>query len=247
MINTKNLLREAKILYDKKFFEAKDRINQLITDAQLDNITKLKLYVLLSDICYKINDFNNAEIYLLKYYKKNKNHAEILNSLGNIYLKKRDFKKSEKFYLKSIEQDQNNQIALSNLAILYNNLGKKDEAKKFYNKVLTINPNNIGALYNLSNIDETVINEKRIIYLKNLIKNKKLNNFDMASCYFILAKNEKKNNNFDKEIDLLMYANKFSYLGKENLNIQFNNYWLKLLPLKFDKIKYTRKKRDTKN
>ena len=216
-------------------------------DTRLENLTKLKLYVLLSDICYKINDFNNAEIYLLKYYKENKNHSEILNSLGNIYLKKRDFIKSEEFYLKSIEQDENNQTALSNLAILYNNLGKKDKAKKFYNKVLIRNPNNIGVLYNLSNIDETLINEKKIIYLKNLIKDKKIKNFDMASCYFIIAKNEKKKNNFDKEINLLMHANKFSYLEKENLNIQSNNYWLKLLPLKFDKFKYKRKKRGIKD
>ena len=193
MINIKDFLKEAKILYDKKnFFEARDKINQLITDSRLENLTKLKLYVLLSDICYKINDFNNAEIYLLKYYKENKNSTEILNSLGNINLKKRDFKKSEKFYLKSIEINENNQTALSNLAILYHNLGKKDDAKKFYNKVLLLNPNNIGALYNLSSIDETVIDEKKIIYLKNLIKDKKLNNFDMASCYFILAENEKK-------------------------------------------------------
>ena len=216
MINTKDLLIKAKKFYDdKKFFEAKDIIKQAIEDIKLDNLTKLKLYVLLSDICYKINDFENAELYLLKYYKEDRNNSEILNSLGNIYEKKRDFKNSEKFYLKSIEEDKNNEIALSNLAILYHNLGRENDAQKFYNKVLSINSNNIGALYNLSNIDKSIIDEKKIVFLKNLVKNEKLNNFDIASCYFILAENEKKNKNFNKEIDLLMRANEFSYQKKK--------------------------------
>lgn len=248
MINSINLLKELKILYEKKkFFEAKEMTKQVLNDVKLDNLTKSKLYVLLSDICYKINDFNSAELYLLKYYKENEKNTETLNSLGNIYLKKRDFKNSEKFYLKAVESDENNQVALSNLAILYHNWGRINEAKKFYNKVLTINPDNIGALYNLSNIDETIIDEKKVVYLKSLIKDKKLNNFDMASCYFILAENEKKKKNFDKEIDLLIHANNFSYLEKKNINRQYDNYWLKLLPLKFDKIKYSKKKNEIKD
>ncbi len=247
MINIKDLLKEAKKFYDnKKFFEAKDIIRKILEDVKLDNKMKLKLYVLMSDVCYKINDFDKAEIYSLKYYKEINNDTEVLNNLGNIYLRKRDFKNSENFYLKSIKEDQNNQIALSNLAILYHNLGKKNEAKKYYNKVLLINPNNIGALYNLSNIDQSVIDEKKIIYLKKLIKEKKLNNFDIASCYYILAKNEKRKKNFDKEIDLLNYANEFSYQGKKNVHQQSDKYWLNTLPSKFDKIKYSENKNEIK-
>ncbi len=241
MLNIKDLLIKAKKFYDdKKFFEAEDIIKQVIEDVKLDNSIRLKLYVLLSDICYKINNFNDAELYLLKYYKEDGNNSEILNSLGNIYEKKRDFKNSEIFYLKSIQENKNNEIALSNLAILYHNLGREKDAKKFYNKVLSINSNNIGALYNLSNIDKSIIDEKKITLLKNLIKNEKLNTFDIASCYFILAENEKKNKNFDKEIDLLKQANEFSYQKKKSLHTQFNNYWLKVLPTKFDKIKYNK-------
>ena len=105
---------------------------------------------------------------------------------------------------------------------------------------MSINSNNIGALYNLSNIDKSIIDEKKITLLKNLIKNEKLNTFDIASCYFILAENEKKNKNFNKEIDLLKQANEFSYQKKKSLHTQSNNYWLKVLPTKFDKIKYNK-------
>ena len=55
-----------------------------------------------------------------------------------------------------------------------------------------------------------------------------------------LAENEKKNENFNKEIDLLKYANEFSYQKKKNLHVQSNNYWLKVLPAKFNKIKYNK-------
>ena len=242
MNNNKNLISKAKKFYENKnFFEAKSCLLSVLKNNQLEKSFKLSLYILISDICYKINDYENAEKFLLKCINQGKLSSQIYLSLGNIYLKKRDYKNSEKFYIKSIDYKKENEIALINLAILYHNLGKKKEAIKLYKKVLKINETNIGALYNLSKIDDSVINIKVIERLKNLIKKKKISNFNLASSFFLLADVEKKKKNFDKEIELITKGNNFSFKENEFKNNQYNNYWLKGISKKVNKISFIKK------
>ncbi|MBD1159315.1 sulfotransferase [Pelagibacterales bacterium SAG-MED19] len=248
MDNTKNLILEAKELYSKKsYFEAKSCLLKVFENFNLDIKLKMNLYVLISDIYYKINEFENAENYLLKYLKEDRSNSNIFNLLGNVYLKKRDFKNSEKSYLESEKLDKNNETAIFNLAILYHNLGKKKEAISFYKKILIKNPKKIGILFNLASLDKTIINEEKISFLKKIINDNKLNHFDMASCYFLIAENEKKKKNFKDEINLLSSANKLSFRSNEKKNIQLNEYWLKIIPKKFNKIEFKKKYANTDN
>ncbi len=245
MKNSKNLILEAKDLYLKKnYFEAKTCLLEVFESFDLEIKLKMNLYVLISDIYYKINEFKNAEIYLLKYLKEERSNSNILNLLGNVYLKKRDFKNSEKYYLEAIKLNQSNETAIINLAILYHNLGKQKKAILFYKKILTKNPKKIGALYNLASLDKTIIDKKKISFLKNLIEENKLNNFDLASCYFLLAENEKRKKNFKEEINLLNNANKFSFKCNEKKNIQSNKYWFNIISKNFDKIELCKKNTD---
>lgn len=244
MNNSKNLIAKAKKFYLKKsFFEAKTCLLQALKNPQLNETLKMSLYILVSDVCYKINEFENAEKYLLKYIYIDKSNAKVFNLLGNIYLKKRDYINSEKFYLESIKIDEINELALVNLAILYHNLGKQKKAISFYKKILSINPKNIGALYNLASIDQSSIDEKKIENLKNLLKEEKLDNFNIASCYFLLAEYEKKKKNFDQEVGLLLNANKFSFKNNESINKQSNEYWFNIISNKFNKIEYLQNKK----
>lgn len=239
MKNNKNLILKAKKLYENKnFFEAKTHLITLLKNKNIEKNLKLNICVLISDICYKLNDFVNAEKYLWQSINDGKSTSETFNLLGNIYLKRRDYTKSEKSYLKSIAIDENNQTSLINLAILYHNLGIKKKAILFYKKVLEKNPKNFGVLYNLSNIENTVINEKTIEKIKKSIEKKDLNNFDLASSYFLLADIEKKKKNFKKELNLLEKANNFSFLSNKNKNNQFNQFWLKDFSKKVDQFEY---------
>ena len=238
MNNTKELILKAKKLHENKnFSEAKSFLLQALDKTLRNDVVRLNLYILISDISYKINDFDDAEKYLLKYIETDKSNSNIFNSLGNIYQKKRDYKNSEKFYLQAVGLEEGEK-QLSNLAILYQNLGKIEKAKKYYNKVLNKNSKNIGALYNLSNIDKSIIDEKKVKTLKKLVNEKKINYFDLASCFFLLAKNEKKKKNFKKEINFLESANNFSYKDNKIKNKQFDKYWLEIIPKKYDKIEY---------
>ena len=244
MNNYKDLISKAKKFYENKnFYEAKSELLLALKDQDIDNKLKLSLYILISDICFKLNDFVDAEIYLLEAIKQGKSNSDIYNSLGNIYLKKRDYKNSESSYLKSLNFDKNNEIALINLAILYHNWGRKKEAIFFYNKIIKKNSKNIGALFNLSNIDDKAINENVINTIKSLIQEKKLNNFDLASSFFLLADYERKKNNFRKEISLLENANYFSFKTNEKKNNQLNKYWLDSISKKFNEIEYIKPKK----
>ena len=115
-------------------FEAKSYLLSALKNEKLDDVTKLKLYVLISDISYKVNDFNDAEDYLLKYIKIDNSNSNVFTWLGNASQKKRNYVNSEKFYLKAVNLDENNETALVNLAILYHNLGNQKEAIFFIKK-----------------------------------------------------------------------------------------------------------------
>ena len=129
MSNNKNLISEAKKSYENKnFFDAKSYLLMALKGNKMDKKQRLNIYILISDVSYKTNDFDNAEKYLLKTIEEGKLNSDISNQLGNIYLKKRNYKKAEKSYLKAIDLNEDNEIALINLAILYHNLGKQNEA-----------------------------------------------------------------------------------------------------------------------
>ena len=248
MKNKKELILKAKKLYENKnFFEAKSHLENLLKNKNIEKNLKLNICVLISDICYKLNDFVNAEKYLKQSIGDGKLTSEVFNLLGNIYLKRRDYTKSEKSYLKSIAIDENNQNSLINLAILYHNLGIKKKAILFYKKVLKKNTKNFGVLYNLSNIEKTVINGKTIEELKKSIEKKNINNFDLASSYFLLAEVERKKKNFKKELNLLEKANNLSFLSNKNKNNQFNQFWLKDFFKKIDQFEYMDIKESTLN
>ena len=241
MINRKHLILKAKKFYENKnFYEAKLSLKEVLKDSHLDKALKLNLYVLVSDICFKLNEFENAEKFLLKCIDQGKISSEIFNSLGNIYLKKRDYKNSEKFYKKSIELNQNNNVAPVNLAILYHNLGQENKAINYYKSILKKNPENIGILYNLSRLDKKIVDQKKIGTLKNLVGQENLDSFNIASIYFLLAEHENKKKNFIDEISLLKKANHYSFKKNERKNIQLNKYWLQSISKKFNKIDYSK-------
>ena len=61
MNNSKDLILKAKEFYENKnFFEAKNSLLEVLQNFELDKTLKLNLYVLISDVCFKINDFENT-------------------------------------------------------------------------------------------------------------------------------------------------------------------------------------------
>ena len=94
----------------------------------------------------------------------------------------------------------------------------------------------------MSNIDKNCLDKNIVSDLKNHVKRKNLANFDIAACYYLLAKVEREKKNHDKEIDFLYEANFSSFKESEKKNLELNKYWLENIPKKIGKINYKQKK-----
>ena len=196
-INNQNeIVKKASNLIEKKNYRnAKYILEKFIQDIKNSKID-VNLYYALYLACYGLKEIKNAKKYLEKCLKINdKNHIR-LNNLAHIYFKEGNTYKAEKFYLKSLELKNDYLLAILNLAILYQNTGRLEESKKFYLDAIRINPKKISIYFDLNRIDKNFLNEEKIKYIENLMKNEKLDLADISYGLFLLAEHEKKKKKF---------------------------------------------------
>ena len=178
--------------------------------------------------------------FLNEILKLDPDNKRALNNIGNIHKETKNFDEAINYYLKAINSNPNYTIAKINLAILYHDLGNLDEAKKIYKELITLDKENFAIHFNLSRIDFSYFDEDMIKFIENSIENADINNYNKASGYFILAKNQQIKKNFDKELNFLKKGHEYfrKSISKKIYEQSFN-YWLNVIPKKFDKIKIT--------
>ena len=128
--------------------------------------------------------------YLNEILKLDSNNKRALNNIGNAYKETKKFDEAVKYYSKAINSDPNYVIAKINLAILHHDLGNLDEAEKFYKELIVLDKYNFAIYFNLSRINFSYFDENKINFIESNINSEKINNYNRASGYFILAKNE---------------------------------------------------------
>ena len=238
-INNQNeIVKKASNLIEKKNYRnAKYILEKFIQDIKNSKID-VNLYYALYLACYGLKEIKNAKKYLEKCLKINdKNHIR-LNNLAHIYFKEGNTYKAEKFYLKSLELKNDYLLAILNLAILYQNTGRLEESKKFYLDAIRINPKKISIYFDLNRIDKNFLNEEKIKYIENLMKNEKLDLADISYGLFLLAEHEKKKKNFVKELGYLSKANYQGFNCSKDKNIITLNYWKNIIPKEYKKFHF---------
>ena len=184
-------------------------------------------------------NLKDARLLLEQTLKIDKKNKKALNNLGNICKEFGNYDESIKFYLKSISIDQSYDIPKSNLAVLYHELGNFKEAEILYRQLIELNKTNFSILFNLSTINFDYINVDDINFIKETLDKNILNNYNSASAYFILAKYENKKKLFHNEIE---YLHKGHYFFCKSINPNIFNqsldYWLNIIPKKFNNIKF---------
>ena len=234
------LIKKAKTFFDLSQFErAKNCLLNIIENIDLNLSNKSNLYLLLADVNSKLNNFKDSNDYFLNYLEINPNNPKIFNSLANNYSKIRQYKKAEEYYFKAINLKADYEEAIINLALLFDNLGNKLDALNFYKKAIEINPKNLGVLFNIYKLEKKILDENKINEIKQYLDVNKKDFFNIASGYFLLAENENKKKEINKEIFFLEKANSFSFKSKEKINKQALNYWLNIIPKKFDNFSLT--------
>ena len=245
MYSQENHIKTASILIEKKKYnEAKFTLLEIIKDIKNIKIDA-KVYYLLFLSCDGLKESKNAKKYLEKCLKANNKNHLVLNNLANIYLKEGNMYKAEKLYLRSLECKKDYLIAIANLAILYQNLGKLEEAKKFYLKAINLSPKKIAIYFNLNRIDKHFIDKKKLEFLADLMKKEKIILSDMAYGFFLLAEYERKQKNFNKEIEYLNNAHQNAFNFELSKNTQTLKYWKNIISKKYDKFNF--KNDNTKN
>ena len=209
-----------------------------------DQIKKINDLTLLAQSSKDNGDFSSAINYLSEILKLDINHVKALNNIGNIYKEIKKFDKAIEQYTKALEIDPNYKIAKINLAILKHDLGNLSEAQKLYKDVISSDKYNFAIYFNLSRINFNFFDEKKINFIFNALQTKQNTDYNKASGYFILAKNEQIKKNFKKEIEFLKKGHEYFCKSiSSNILQQSLNYWINVIPKKFDKIeiKYSKK------
>ncbi|MDB9738793.1 sulfotransferase [Candidatus Pelagibacter sp.] len=228
-------LKKAFELYnEKKFEESKLIFLNLIKTSKYDK----KIYFMLYDIYFQLSDFKNAKKYLLNFLAfDNQNHIA-LNQLANLYLKEGAIKLAEENYLKAINVKKNYLTAITNLAVLYEGIGDTDNAQKFYIDGINLSPKNLSIYYNLNKINPNFVDKEKIEFISEVLKEEKLEPFSMAAGFFLLAENDRKKKNIEKEIKNLDIAHKYSFKDKISSNQKSRNYWLNIVPKIYNKFDF---------
>ena len=187
----------------------------------------------------------NAEYNLKKVLKDEPGNFIALNNLGSIYLAKNDLKKAKKFFSKAIDIKKDYSTAMFNLAKINDEMGKKNEAIRLYKNAIKHDPNNLGFYYSLSRVDENFYVVDNIEHIKKILI-KKISNFNKSSGFFILAHDERRTKNLEKEFKYLNEAHKHFHFSNEKINNQISFYWIRLMPKVIEKFDFSFEKKKLK-
>ncbi|MDB2693368.1 sulfotransferase [Candidatus Pelagibacter bacterium] len=219
---------------NKKFEDSKLIFLDLIKNQQFDK----KIYYMLYEIYLQLNDNKNAKKYLISFLKFDNKNYVALNQLANLYLKEGTIKLAEENYIKAINLKKDYLIAITNLAVLYQGIGDKDNAEKYYLEGINLSPYDLSIYYNLSRVSPNLINDKKIEFISKVLKKKKLESFNMAAGFFLLAEDNKRKKNIEEEIKSLKLAHKYAFEDKINTNQQSKNYWFNIIPKNYKNINF---------
>ena len=139
------------------------------------------------------------------------------NNLGLIYRNVNDLENAVKSYQNAIKLQPNHGGAYHNLALAYKELGKFDQSIESHQKAIKYEPENFAHYYYLSELKKDILNSN----LKNKIEKSLLSNNsakkDIAFGNYLLAKYERKEKNYQKELKFLIegHQNYFDSMGKK--------------------------------
>ena len=192
-------------------------------------------------------DLTNAELNLKEAIKLDPNNFIGLNNMGSIYSIKNEPQKAKNYFLKAIKVKQNYSTAIFNLALVNEEMGNRDEATRLYKNAIKYDPDNLGFYYNLSRIDVNFFSENNIVKVKKILSSIKNSNFNKSSGFFILAEDQRKKLNLEKEFEYLIEAHKYFHLSNEKINNQISFYWIRIIPKIIKKLNLSLKKKSPEN
>jgi len=243
-------LKNIKILINQKnFIDAKNGLLELINNKVqfINNLVNLddnykNLYYTLSQVCIQLNEIKESKKYLTKHLEINPKDCEAFLNLANMQLRSQEIDNAEKTYKNILKINENYLPAIVNLAIFYEGIGKIDKAIKYYDIAIEIEPNNLKFHYSLLRANPNYLNDKKIEFIKNLIKSEKIPKKDKFLAKLILSESCEKNKDYPNEIKFLKLSQK-EFL-ENNVDKKSKEYWSDIIPYYYNNLIY---KNNSKN
>ena len=147
------------LIFNKKFEEAQNQVNQLIKKYPKEYI----LFNFLGAIFAEQNNLIQAIEYYEKSIKLNSKYAEAYSNLGSLFEKSGQYEKAEENLNIALKLNPNLVAAYNNLGTVFKEQNRFEEAIDTFKKAIKLNPNNpsiynkIGYLQNkIQKLEESV-------------------------------------------------------------------------------------------
>jgi tetratricopeptide (TPR) repeat protein len=195
----------------------------------------------------KQKEYGKALSVFLNLLKNGIENKNIFFYLGLIYSELNDFNKSVFNYNKYLKVNPNSKAALLNLAIAKQSIGEINAAKDIYLKLIDLDRSKIRAYFGLIMLDINFLTDDHYTYIKQLKKNDEISLYEKSLINFILAKKEKINKNYNKEIEYLENFNTSSFNSNYVYNHNSQFYYGKIINNFYNKIKFIKNNNNLKN
>jgi len=187
----------------------------------------------------KQKEYGKALSVFLNLQKSKIENKTIYFYLGLIYSEMNDFNKSILNYNKYIKIYHNSKSALLNFAIAKQSVGKINAAKGIYLKLIDLDINNIRAYFGLLMLDINFLTVDHFTHVGQMIKKNKVNLYEKSLINFILAKKERVNKDYSKEINYIENFNMCSFDSNYTYNKASQFYYEKVINNFYNKVLFT--------
>ena len=218
------------------FKKAKYQISIDILENLKEKETNFLICWYLGHSYFRIYDYLSSIKYIEKSISLKGSDELNQNFLAEVLLQSNQYEKAIKLFKKVLNLNEKNISALFNLGKVYSEIGKFKIAEKYYNKITKAEPNNFKAFYELIKLDKKYLSSKLIKNIKNFKIEGHKDNLNNIYASLILAENDKKNKDYDNELDNLINGHQYFIQNKVKASQQEFNYFTNLLPQFIKKI-----------
>lgn len=166
----------------------------------------------LGNVHTDLKEYNEAMSCYQKAIEINSRIVGAHNNLGLVYRTLNDLENAVKSYQMAIKLQPNHGGAYHNLALAFKELGQFNKSAGAHEKAIECEPENLSHYYYLSELKKEVLNLDLKNKVKKILIEKKSTKKDIAFGNYILAKYERKEKNYEKELKILIDGHK-NYFG----------------------------------
>ena len=165
----------------------------------------------LANVHVDLKELKEAKNCYQKAIEINPNLVGAHNNLGITFRDLNDLESAINCYQKAIKVRANNPSAHHNLGQAYKEIGEFDKSIKAHQMAIKYEPENLIHYQFLSELKKDILDSELKNKIKKIIENSKSTSLNLAYGNFLLAKYERKEKNYEKELNYLKKAHQNFY------------------------------------